>query len=167
MESLGDLTFLDKPFFAFQKFDILVQSRLVLFYDLEVRYPGFVHCRSLMIELYFFGKRFIVEQQPRKTDKIFMLTLTVTVDNSNPRQKRSHLVDILLEGERFIMSGWVAWHYRPFYTRLIRYLSGLDKCKHLRRHSFQVVRLCIREYLMTTSTAAAVIYDDELSSRAG
>ena len=41
MESLGDLTFLDKPFFAFQKFDILVQSRPVLFYDLEVRYPGF------------------------------------------------------------------------------------------------------------------------------
>ena len=66
------------------------------------------------------------------------------------------------------MSGLVAWYYRPFYTRLIRYLSRLDKCKHLRRHSFQVVRLCIREYLMTTSPAAAVIYEDEdgLSSRA-
>ena len=65
------------------------------------------------------------------------------------------------------MSGWVVWYNRPFYTLLIRYLSRLDKCKHLRIHSFLVVRLCFREYLMTTSPAAAVKYDDELSSRAG
>ena len=111
----------------------------------------------------------IVERKQDKQEKLikYLRWQWQWISISKPWQKRSHLVDILLEGDRFIMSGLVAWYYRPFYTRLIRYLSRLDKCKHLRRHSFLVVRLCFREYLMTTSPAAAVKYDDELSGRAG
>ena len=59
----------------------------------------------MMRELCFFGKRFIVKRQARRADKIFSLTVTVNI--SKPRQKRSHLVDILLEGDRFIISVWV------------------------------------------------------------